>query len=155
MITRRDIVMVAIASFLFGGTAGLLGGMVGARLLMGFGMEMAGPMRPSGPFFRMRHPSPDGPPPTPMVVERLSRALGLSAAQRESVGAVLSRSRSRFEAQRDSLEHEIEKQLTPAQREQWRMMHAHRFNPGERHRGPPDGAFEAGPGAGGPGPEHP
>lgn len=149
MITRRDLVMVAIASFLFGGTAGLLGGMLGARMIMGWGMEMAGPMRGPGGFGAMHREGHDGPPPTPVVVERLSRALGLSPAQRESIGAVLDRSRARFAAQRDSLNRQIERQLTPPQREQWRMMREHPFIPGERHPGPP------GDGPGPPGPDHP
>ena len=155
MITRRDLVIVVIAAFLFGSTAGLLGGMVGARLLMDFGVHMADLRRQPGGFGRMRGEGRDGPPPTRMVVERLSRALDLSPAQRESIGAVLDRSRARFETQRDSLEHEIERQLTPAQREQWHMMHAQSFNHGEPHSGLPGGPFDGGPGPGGPGPDHP
>jgi hypothetical protein len=155
VITRRDLVIVVIAAFLFGSTAGLLGGMVGARLLMSFGVEMANNRRPGGGFGRMRREDHDGPPPTPMVVERLSRALDLTPAQRESIAAVLDHSRARFAAQRDSLERQIERQLTPAQREQWRMMHEHPFVPGGPHPGPPGGPFGGGPEPGGPGPDHP
>ena len=122
MITRRDLVMVALAAFLFGSTAGVLGGMVGARILMNVGMEMSRSMRrPSAPFWiRMHHEPPEGPPP---VLDRLERELDLTPAQRESIGVRLMRSRTRFGALRDSLDAQIESQLTPTQRAQWRMMH--------------------------------
>jgi hypothetical protein len=133
MITRRDLVTVALASFLFGGSAGVLGGMVGARILMNVGMNMANHMASPGAPFRlmMRRPSegrPGGPPP---ALDRLANVLDLSPAQRESIGAVLERSRDRFDALRDSLDTEIEARLTPTQRVQWRMMHEH-----EPRRGP-------------------
>jgi hypothetical protein len=126
MITRRDIIMVAFAAFLFGSTAGVLGGMVGARILMNVGMEMSRSMRrPSAPFWsHMHHEPPEGPPGPPPVVDRLGRMLDLTPAQRESIGVLLMRSRTRFGALRDSLDAEIESQLTPAQRQQWRMMHS-------------------------------
>jgi hypothetical protein len=131
VITRRDLLMVAIAAFLFGGTAGIVGGMIGARMLMRFGMYMAGPMRtPGGPYWDRRHPGPPGGPPgPPPVLRRLERVLDLSPAQRESIGVVLERSRGRFEAMRDSLDAQIEAQLTPTQRTQWRML---------REQGPPE-----------------
>ncbi|MGH7740703.1 MAG: hypothetical protein ACRENS_01625 [Candidatus Eiseniibacteriota bacterium] len=127
MITRRDLVMVALAAFLFGGTAGLLGGMVGARILTNVGMRVSGEMRPPGaPFWRiMRRPSNDGPPGPPPVLGRLANVLDLTPAQRESISVVLERSRGRFDALRDSLDAQIEARLTEAQREQWRMMHEH------------------------------
>lgn len=125
MITRRDLVMVAIAAFLFGGAAGIVGGIVGARMVMHLGRYMADPMRaPGGPYWGMRHPGPPpgGPPGPPPVLRRLERVLDLSPAQRESIGVVLERSRGRFDTLRDSLDRQIEAQLTPAQGEQWRAM---------------------------------
>jgi len=143
VITRRDIVMIALAAFLFGGTAGLLGGVVGARMLMRFGTYMSSPMREPGPFWRMRQGGPPGGPAgPPPVLRRLERVLDLTAAQRESIGAVLTRSRSRFQALRDSLDREIDAQLTPQQRNEWRVLHPHPPSPmdgprpGEPPRGP-------------------
>jgi hypothetical protein len=125
MITRRDMVMVALAAFLFGSTAGVLGGMVGARILMNVGIEMSRSMRPPGaPFWNLMHHGPaEGPQGPPPVLDRLERVLDLTPAQRESIGVILVRSRGRFDALRDSLDSQIEAQLTPTQRAQWRTMH--------------------------------
>lgn len=127
MITRRDLVMVALAAFLFGSTAGLLAGMAGARLLMGFGVSMANQRHAQdGPSWRgMRRAPGDGPPGPPPILGRLANALDLTPAQRESIAVVLERSRGRFDAMRDSLNSQIEARLTPTQREQWRMMREH------------------------------
>ena len=135
MITRRDIIMVAIAAFLFGGTAGLFAGTVGMRVLMNVGMHVMHRVNPwdshAGPPWGPHPGSPDGPPGPPAVLHRLERVLELTPAQRESIGVVLERSRGRMDALRDSLDAEIEARLTPPQRAEWRLMQRHHPPRGE------------------------
>ena len=135
MIPRSQLVIALIAAFLFGTTLGLLSGIAGASFMLGWsrGMEHHGYERhffggPGGP--------PGGP---PMVVLRLERELDLKPAQRDSITAILTRSRGRFAALRESLRSQIDAQLTPSQRDEWQRMER-RMEPwhGPWPGGPPD-----------------
>ena len=128
MIPRTQLVVALIAAFLFGTTLGLVSGIAGAHFMLGWsrGMEHRGPME----FHRFLFPpgrpgEPGGPGGPPMVVFRLERALDLKPAQRDSIASILTRSRGRFAALRESLRSEIGEQLTPAQREEWKRMERH------------------------------
>ncbi len=110
--------MVAVVAFLSGSAAGLLAGMVGAR----FAHELAFGLHGGPRWGEARPPGALGGPP-PAALRRLERMLHLTPAQSESIATVLDRSRNRFDALSDSLRAQIEAQLTPAQRVEWRALH--------------------------------
>lgn len=113
MISRGGFVIAIIAALLSGISLGLIAGILCARYVMHGWVPYA---------FEHRHGMrPGGPPGPPPGVLRLEQALDLSPAQKDSVEAIVERSHARFEAMRDSLRHQIETQLTPAQRQKWQQ----------------------------------
>ena len=122
MISRSGFLIALTAALISGISLGLIGGLLSAHFVrdvwVPFGMGHHGP--PGGP---------GGPPPGVM---RLEHELDLAPAQRDSIEAIVKRSRGRFEALRDSLRREIDTQLTPAQRDHWHRIER-RFPP---RRGP-------------------
>ncbi len=149
--TRGQLVIALSAAFLVGSSVGVLGGIVFARFVLlphhpmfadhaGPGPDFGpgpGPGPGAGPGAGPG-PGPGGafPPGGPeRHLARLSRALGLSAAQRERLAAVMEQSHGEFDGVRDSLEARIARELTPAQRERWKQMQREFHGTGAR-RGP-------------------
>ncbi len=97
---------------------------------------VAGGPPPRGPMFGR----PPGPP-----LEHLVRVLDLSPEQRERIRTHIERMRDRNRAVHDSLRRAIESELTPEQRERWRVLQPRRpMDPGmmrhpERPEGGPEG----------------
>ena len=120
MIPRSQLVVAAIAAFLFGTTLGLISGIAGAGFMLG--LSHGGMRDHEMHRILLRERGMPGVPPEPPIVFRLERELDLKPAQRDSISGILLRSRGRFAALRDSLRHEIETQLTPSQRDEWRRM---------------------------------
>jgi hypothetical protein len=133
VISRSGFVIAVAAALLSGISLGLIGGILSVRYVMG--TWMPAPREHHG---WMRGGPPEGPPgaPPPGVI-RLEHALDLSPAQRESIEAIVMRTRTRFAAMRDSLHRQIDAQLTPAQREKWHSLD-HRWLP-PRGPWPPPG----------------
>ncbi|MBI1799286.1 MAG: hypothetical protein HYR73_06330 [Candidatus Eisenbacteria bacterium] len=157
MISKRELAIAVSAAFLIGISLGLLSGMLATHLMtherfgswharrwmmlhgpIGWGEPMAPdePMPPRGSMTPGEPPGPGGPRP---VLPRLERALDLSPPQRDTIEAILLRSRGRFRLERDSLRREIEAQLTPEQRQRWHQIEM-RIRPGrdDGHHGPPE-----------------
>jgi len=141
---RTAIVVGLLAAFLFGTTAGLVGGFVLAR--------SGGPGFP--PFGGARHGmerfqrgGPMRPPRA--VIAMVERELKLTPGQSAKFREVLERQRSRMDAVHDSLRAEMERVLTPEQRERWKRLDErwrregpgpHGTRGGRDHEGPPPGA---------------
>lgn len=146
MSPRTAVVVALLAAFLFGSTAGLVGGFVLARWGgPGFGPPpmMPGMAEPRdgrpGPGRRMARPPR-------AVIALVERELGLTPEQSEQFRAALERQRMRMDAVHDSVRAEMERVLTPEQRERWsrleerwrsRGMGRGMRGPGGRDRGAP------------------
>lgn len=110
------VLSVALGALALGLVAGTLVGRAGWRT----GWHGPGSWRrhgPAGPSARI-------------VVPRLGAELGLSPAQQDSVRADIERTRSEFQAVRESLRARIERHLTAEQRARWRELLRER-HPGE------------------------
>ncbi|MEO5989477.1 MAG: hypothetical protein ABIU54_13280 [Candidatus Eisenbacteria bacterium] len=153
--TRGRLIMALAAAFLVGSSVGVLGGIVFARFVLlphhamfaQQGDPFLGPHRGPLPAAH-RRPGPGGaflPGGPERHLARLSRALGLSAPQRQRLVAVMERSHGEFDGVRDSLEARIARELTPAQRERWKQMQR-QFNGAGERRGPWPHSDRAGPG---------
>jgi hypothetical protein len=114
-----------LAAFIVGCSVGMVGGIVFARTVGVPGSGWAA--RPAGP----RH---GGPPrgPGPML-EMLERHLDLTPDQRDRVERILEESRRGYTQVRESTHAAIERELTPAQREEWKQMEERFLR--ERRRG--------------------
>jgi Spy/CpxP family protein refolding chaperone len=110
VISRSGFLIAVAAALISGISLGLIAGLLTAHFVRDA---------------RMHHGPQGGSPPGVM---RLERELNLAPAQRDSVDAIVKRSRGRFEALRDSLRREIDVQLTPAQRDHWHQIER-RFPP--------------------------
>ena len=129
MSPRAAILVGLLAAFLFGTTAGLVGGFVLARGTgPGWG-PFAGAPGPGGPRFDRGMPRP------PRAVRQfVERELQLTPEQSEQFRAALERQRARMDAVHDSVRAEMDRVLTPEQRERWKQMDAkwRRGGPGRR-----------------------
>ena len=119
---NRGLVIGMLAAFIVGCSAGMIGGIVFARYV-GVPFAHRGPGSPPGG--RPRGPGP--------MLERMERDLSLTRDQRDRVEKILEESRRGFAQVRESTHTAIERELTPAQREQWKVMEE-RFQR-ERRRG--------------------
>jgi len=115
---NRGLVIGMLAAFIVGCSLGMVGGILFVRYA---GMPFAHDGRPGGPH---------GP---GSMLERMERDLSLTPDQRDRVEKILEESRRGFSAVRESTHAAIERELTPAQREQWKVMEE-RFQR-ERRRG--------------------
>ncbi len=122
MSERRNLAIAVVASFVFGISGGALGAIALIAALRASGPPWPGAPGP-GPRFAGRPP-----------IERLmAEELDLTEAQRERIEVILDRARPRYAAVQESTRAEIERMLTPEQRERWRDLER-RFR-GPRGRG--------------------
>lgn len=139
MSARASIILALIATFLIGGAVGAVGGFVTAHVAArgwggphgGGGMRMEHGMRGGG---AMR----DGPGP---MLRHLEERLDLTPGQSRRIESILERQRGHMDALRDSTHAEIERVLTPAQRQRFRDLERRlmRFGPPPAMReGPPE-----------------
>lgn len=125
----RGLVIAVVAAFIVGCSAGMVGGILFAR------SAMLSPTHTAGRYAR---PGPEGPrkggPPRGrgQMLETLQQKLGLSPEQRQRIEAHLEQSRKGYAQVRESTHAAIERDLTPAQREEWKKLET-RF-PRERRR---------------------
>ena len=119
----RGLVIGMLAALIVGCSFGIVGGIVFAR----FAGVPGAHGRPGGP----RQGGP-GRGPGPML-ERLERELDLTPDQRDRVERILEESRRGYALVRESTHTAIARELTPAQREEWKQMEE-RFQR-ERRRG--------------------
>jgi Spy/CpxP family protein refolding chaperone len=123
----RGLVIAVVAAFIVGCSAGLVGGILFTRF--------APQTQATGRFERggQEGPRRGGPPrrrgPT---LEMLERRLDLTPEQRQRVEVLLEQSRKGYAQVRESTHAAIERELTPAQREEWKKLET-RF-PRERRR---------------------
>jgi Spy/CpxP family protein refolding chaperone len=108
---NRGLVIGMLAAFIVGCSAGMIGGIVFARYV-GVPFAHRGPGGPPG-----GRPHGTGP-----MLERMERDLSLTPDQRDRVEKILEESRRGFAQVRESTHTAIERELTPAQREQWKVM---------------------------------
>ena len=113
-----------LAAFIVGCSLGLAGGIVLARFVVLPQDQML--PRPGGP-------RPGGPRGPGAMLERLERTLDLTSVQRERVERILEESRRGYALVRESTHVAIERELTPAQREEWKQMEERYLR--ERRRG--------------------
>lgn len=117
MSPRAAILVGLLAAFLFGTTAGLVGGFLLARSAgPGFG-PFAGAPRSGGQRFER---GPGRPPRA--VMKYVEHELGLTPEQSKLFRAALDRQRERMDAVHDSVRAEMGRVLTPEQRERWRQL---------------------------------
>lgn len=144
MISRRGLAIAIGASFIVGGSLGLIGGVLFARIVFfsgwrsgaapawgrpgaigrmmpGLGMRERAMLPPGlrgrallGPDLRGAGPGP--------IFLLLARELDLSAQQRGRIEQILDRSRGEWATVRESTRTAIERELTPEQRTKWIMM---------------------------------
>jgi hypothetical protein len=119
----RGLVIGILAAFIVGCSVGIVGGILYARFSGVPGSHIAGRegQRPGGP----RRPG--------SMLERMERNLDLTSDQRERVEKLLEESRRGYALVRESTHAAIDRELTPAQREEWKQMEE-RFQR-ERRRG--------------------
>ncbi|HEX2836072.1 MAG TPA: hypothetical protein VHW00_23915 [Thermoanaerobaculia bacterium] len=86
----------------------------GAGLVVGFGVGRFAHMRPHPPEIGMR-----------LMLNRLDRHLELSDAQEKQIRAIFERRHTRMRDEIATTNAEIEKVLTPKQREQFKKMRMH------------------------------
>jgi hypothetical protein len=113
---------------------------------VGTGLTVGRLFRPGHGFGRPGHPGPPGPPPSPAAMaDRMGRELELDPDQKTRIEAVFRRGAERFEqfhavtgrefeALRQELNTEIERELTPEQRARFRQLGA---GPRGHHPPPP------------------
>src|SRR5262245_37477388 len=121
----RGLVIGILAAFILGCSLGMVSGILFARLTLG-------PWGP--PHWGHGGPPPGGPPrgPGPML-EMLERDLDLTPDQRDRIERILDESRRGYAVVRESTHAAIERELTPAQRDQWKQMEERFLR--ERRRG--------------------
>lgn len=120
----RGLVIAMLAAFIVGCSLGLAGGIVLARFVV---LPQAHLLpRPGGP----RQGGQRGP---GAMLERLERTLDLTSVQRDRVERILEESRRGYALVRESTHTAIERELTPAQREEWKQMEERFLR--ERRRG--------------------
>ena len=120
----RGLMIGILAAFIIGCSIGIVSGILFARFTpVPWGHAIAGPGGPRG-----------GPPrgPGPML-ERLERELDLTPDQRGRIERILEESRRGYAVVRESTHAAIERELTPAQREEWKQMEERFLR--ERRRG--------------------
>ena len=120
----RGLVIGILAAFIVGGSLGMVSGILLARFALSpWGHPIAGHggPRPGGP--------PRGPGP---MLEMLERDLDLTRDQRDRIERILEESRRGYAVVRESTHAAIERELTSAQREQWKRMEE-RFLRERRH----------------------
>jgi len=118
---NRGLAIGMLAAFIAGCSLGMIGGILFVRYSgMPFAHDARGG-RPGGPH---------GPGP---MLERMERDLALTPDQRDRIEKILEESRRGFAQVRESTHTAIDRELTSAQREQWKVMEE-RFQR-ERRRG--------------------
>ncbi len=115
----RGLVIAIAAAFVVGCSVGLMGGILFMRFAAP-GPPMAGLHGPRPPYFGPAGPGARGGP--EQMLPRLERALQLSAEQHDRIVAILDGARHGHAAMRESMHVEIERVLTPEQRERWRKL---------------------------------
>jgi Spy/CpxP family protein refolding chaperone len=118
----RGLVIAMLAAFIVGCSLGLAGGIVLARFVVLPRAHML--PRPLGP----RHGGGQG-----TMLGRLERTLDLTPVQRDRVERILEESRRGYAMVRESTHTAIERELTPAQRDEWKQMEERFLR--ERRRG--------------------
>lgn len=118
---NRGLVIGMLAALIVGCSVGLVGGILFARYNGMHGPHDGHGGRPGGP----RGPG--------SMLERMERDLALTPDQSDRVEKILEESRRGFATVRESTHAAIERELTPAQRDQWKQMEE-RFQR-ERRRG--------------------
>ena len=121
----RGLVIGILAAFIVGCSLGMVGGIVFARYAGMPGSHWAG--RPDGPRQGGREHG-RGP-----MLERLERSLDLTPDQKDRVERILEESRRGYALVRESTHTAIERELTPAQRDEWKQMEERFLR--ERRRG--------------------
>jgi Spy/CpxP family protein refolding chaperone len=121
----RGLVIGILAAFIVGCSLGMVGGIVFARYAGMPGSHWAG--RPGGP--RQGGPQHGRGP----MLERLERSLDLTPDQKDRVERILEESRRGYALVRESTHTAIERELTPAQRDEWKQMEERFLR--ERRRG--------------------
>jgi Spy/CpxP family protein refolding chaperone len=142
---KRGLVIAIVASFIVGCSAGMVGGILLARVLPPWGPPF-GMWRHGGPWGMARHPGPAGEPGAPgapgapgimrpdRLLGHMERVLDLTPEQQERIRVVLERTRGQAEALHESTHAEIESLLTAEQRARWRAMEE-RYREAWRGRG--------------------
>lgn len=120
----RGLVIAMLAAFIVGCSLGLAGGIVLARYVV---LPQAHLLpRPGGP----RQGGARGP---GSMLKMLESRLDLTTVQRDRVERILEESRRGYALVRESTHTAIERELTPAQREEWKQMEERFLR--ERRRG--------------------
>jgi hypothetical protein len=114
MISRGALMVAMLSALLFGATVGLLGGVAFAHLMHGRGPHREAFHR--GPWGRRAMPMPG------LIMLHLERELNLTDPQHRAIESVLDKSRTEFEAVRESTHARIDRVLTPEQLERWHQM---------------------------------
>ena len=135
MISRGMLVIAMLSALLFGAAVGLIGAMTFTHLMHG---------RDSHREFFHRGPRGRRPMPTPgLIMLRLEHELKLTDSQHRAIESVLERSRTEFEAARESTRVRIDRVLTPEQQERWHQMEMERRPPGMDAMPPSDSRDKA------------
>jgi hypothetical protein len=114
MISRGALVVAMLSALLFGATVGLIGGVAFSHLMHGHGGQRE--------FFRMGMRGHRPMPMPGLMMQHLERELKLTDPQHHAIESVLERSRTEFEAVRESTHARIDRVLTPEQTERWHQM---------------------------------
>ncbi len=118
---RRGLVIGILAAFIVGCSIGMFSGILFARFTpLPWGHPGHGAPRPGGPR---------GP-----MLEMLEHDLDLTSDQKDHIERILDESRRGYAVVRESTHAAIERELTPAQREQWQSMEERFLR--ERRHGP-------------------
>ena len=125
----RGLIIAIAATFIVGCSVGMVGGILFARYAM---LPKAHIMARGERHGQegARHGRPRGPGP---MLEMLDRRLDLTPEQRQKIEALLDESRRGYAQVRESTHAAIERELTAAQREEWKQLE-NRFSR-ERRRG--------------------
>lgn len=120
----RGLLIAIAAAFIVGGSVGMVGGILFARSVL----------PPEARMVERRGGPPRGGPRGPgSMLRMLEQHLDLTADQRQRIERIVEESRHDYAMVRESTHAAIERELTPAQREEWKKMEE-RF-PRERRRG--------------------
>ena len=126
----RGLIIAIVATFIVGGSVGMVGGILFARYAMLPKAHIMARGERHGPDGPRHGRGPRGP---GSMLEMLDQRLDLTPEQRQKIEVLLDESRRGYAQVRESTHAAIERELTAAQREEWKQLET-RFSR-ERRRG--------------------